>query len=30
MRLTTTGKNSASSGYKMMLDYLKLVPVAGG
>lgn len=30
VRLTTTGKSSASSGYKMMLDYLKLVPTAGG
>ncbi|MEV7692227.1 polysaccharide lyase family 8 super-sandwich domain-containing protein [Microbacterium sp. NPDC089189] len=30
VRLTTTGKNTSSSGYKMMLDYLKLVPVTGG
>lgn len=29
VRLTTTGKNTSSSGYKMMLDYLKLVPAAG-
>ncbi|MBZ4487485.1 polysaccharide lyase beta-sandwich domain-containing protein [Microbacterium sp. cx-55] len=29
VRLTTTGKNSSASGYKLMLDYLTLVPAPG-
>ncbi|QLD12808.1 polysaccharide lyase family 8 super-sandwich domain-containing protein [Microbacterium oleivorans] len=29
VRLTTTGKNSSSSGHKLMLDHLRLVPAAG-
>lgn len=29
-RLTTTGKNASASGYKLMLDYLSLVPATGG
>lgn len=28
-RLTTTGKNASASGYKLMLDYLTLVPATG-
>ncbi|MCS5497448.1 polysaccharide lyase beta-sandwich domain-containing protein [Cnuibacter physcomitrellae] len=30
VRLTTTGKNSSASGYKVLLDYLTLTPTAGG
>ncbi|BAJ75813.1 hypothetical protein MTES_2849 [Microbacterium testaceum StLB037] len=30
VRLTTTGKNASASGMKLALDYLKLVPTAGG
>lgn len=29
-RLTTTGKNASASGYRLMLDYLSLVPATGG
>lgn len=29
-RLMTTGKNVSASGYKLMLDYLSLVPSSGG
>ncbi|WP_067196463.1 polysaccharide lyase family 8 super-sandwich domain-containing protein [Microbacterium sp. XT11] len=29
-RLTTTGKNASASGYKLMLDYLRLIPADGG
>ena len=28
-RLTTTGKNASASGYKLMFDYLTLVPASG-
>jgi hyaluronate lyase len=30
VRLTATGKNASASGMKLVLDYLKLVPTAGG
>ncbi|GAB3598030.1 hypothetical protein GCM10027408_12130 [Microbacterium tumbae] len=29
-RLTTTGKNASASGYKLMLDYLSLIPAGEG
>lgn len=29
-RLTTTGKNANASGYKLMLDYLRLIPATEG
>jgi len=30
VRLTATGKNASASGMKLVLDYLKLLPTAGG
>ena len=29
-RMTTTGKNASASGYKLMLDYLSLIPSSSG